>query len=295
MDLKEQIIKVLLDNPDGLTISEISKRINADYGPVWRCLNNNPDFMGDVGYWYVKTEENKYFETAAERKFYKKFQNYENAKIFDLEYFNSLSNWDYCASKSDVKSIQYKTKNGNIIECDSQPEVRMLEFLEENNFVRAIGGQNFAIEYSTPYSDSKLYYPDLVVLTNKGYIAVIEVKPATAMSYNINMLKYYTLAAECHKRGFICTMIDPDRDFLTFEELHDMPVVEELNKLFEEISKLKDCPIYEKEDVDEWWEEFKDYYDTKKEFELEVHSLIVYYGMYNKYKNGFYFSNEPFK
>lgn len=295
MELKERIKKVLLEHPEGLTISEICKKTNDRYGSVWRCLKNDSEFFGDVGYWYVKTEDNKHFESAAERKFYKKFQNYDNAKVFDLEYFNSLSDWNYCSSKSGIKSMEYKTKNGNTIECDSQLEIKMLEYLEENNFVQAIGGQSFAIEYSTPYTDSRLYYPDIVALTNKGYIAIIEVKPATAMSYNINILKYLTLAEECHKKGYICTMIDPDREFITIDELHDMPVNEDLIELFEEIRKLKDCPIYEKEDVDEWWEDLKDCYDTKKEFELEVHSLIIYYEMYNKYKNGFYFSNESFK
>ena len=86
-------------------------------------------------------------------------------------------------------------------------------------------------------------------------------------------------------------------EFLSFEELRDLDVCPELLQIFrdwtEELEEEPDTYItFDKSDVDDWFESYGEGY-TRKEFDLHVHSLVLYYGWYNKAKHGFKVTNIP--
>lgn len=232
----------------------------------------------------------------------RKLCNQNGAERFDPEDFKALADWSYGASKGNdtVKGV-HETRTGNRIEYDSDSERKMLEYLDECEFVEEIGGQCLCIPYATPFKSDKQYYPDIVIYTTDGYIAIIEVKDATAMSYHGNLEKYDALENYCLENGYLYMMVDsdPKKDWLTVEELVDIPVDEELLNVFAELEEQAkaspNCVLFSNEDVNEWYESFgKPNGYKKRDFQLQVHSMVIWEDWYNKYKrNGFMVYSEP--
>ena len=248
------------------------------------------DFIKDDSYvplW--RLAEDSYSDFEETDPIMLKLQNRTESKEFTQEYFDSLADWKY--GEAFIGKYQYKTKSGNIIECDSKSEIKLLEYLENNKLVKDIGGQMLNIKYDSAFRTDLDYFPDIVALTRDNRIAVFEVKPATAMDNHKNMEKYQSLSLYCQKYGFMYAMIDPECNFSTFEEIRDMSVCSDLLNMFEEWNeepntKTRSYKSFDNDDVEEWYEMYGTGY-TKKDFALQVHSLIMYYEWYNFYTHGF--------
>jgi hypothetical protein len=284
--LKEKIFAVLSEHPEGIKASQISQIIGIEKKIISSFLTHKQDE-------YVINENWEWVPRV--QPIMAKLNNRSGAKTFTSKQFNALAKWAVCKTHGDKKPQgTYKTKTGNKIDYDSSYELAMFEYLEEHNLVKEMGGQNLCIEYSSAYREGLSYYPDIVALTNDNHIMIIEIKPASHMSRHTNMEKYEGLSEYCISRGYMYAMIDPSKDFMTYEELRDMPVTTELLELFEELVEESDNRIvcFDKYDVADWYESI-DPGCTKKEFDLMVHSLIVYYGWYNKSKYDFEVTSEP--
>ena len=297
--LKDELVEFLVKRPDGMKGRDIAKHLGYDKSEVNSCLYSNKDlFWQDDSYtWYLK--EGKYKKKDEEHDEYddevlSKLNNSEDAEYFTLEEFNELADWSECISPGDVNSnLYYETQLGNVIECDSKNELILWEYLEDNDLIISGGGQQIPIEYKTRRGSEKNYYPDMVILTKHHHIAIIEVKPVNDMDYHINIAKYKALKQYCEERGYEYMMVDPENDFISFEELLDYPVIDDIIRIFED-NDGADSFYFNQEDVSEWYKLYGIGY-TKKEFELMVHSCVAYYDWFNQSKHGFDVNNKTVK
>lgn len=226
-----------------------------------------------------------------------KLKNRNRARKFTLSDFKNLADWSYCTSFNDDGYI-YTLPNGNKIECDSKSELTLLDYLTKKKLALAIGGQELCIKFDTVYRKNVDYFPDIIILTKDNHIAIIEVKPITAMSYHINVEKYWALQEYCEERGYEYMMVDPDSNYTTFDDLQKMKIPKEIVNyvewyLHKLLGKTKDC-LLEKEDIPVLYEQFCDDY-KKGEFELYLHALIIQKRWYNKFKHGFMVYEKPQK
>ena len=286
-DLKEKIFAVLAEYPEGIKAPQIAKIIGIDKKIVSSFLAHKQDeyIMNDNWEW-----------VPAFDPLMVKLNNRANAKRFTSKQFNALANWSVCSAVDGTKKIgTYRTKTGNKIDYNSSYEPIMLEYLEEHNLVKEMGGQNLCIRYSSAFCDDKKYYPDIVALTADNHILILEVKPVTMMSYHLNMEKYERLSEYCEEHGYIYAMLDPTEEFMSYEELRDMPVHPELLDLFDELVEESEDHVvsFDKYDVDDWFDSIEPGC-TRKTFYLMVRSLIIYYGWYNKSLYDFEVTSEPF-
>ena len=175
----------------------------------------------------------------------------------------------------------------------------MCEYLRDNNLALEYGGQALNIVFDTPFQRGRNYYPDLAILTVNNRVAIIEVKPATHMDNFENVYKYRSLADYCEKNGYEYMMVDPSRDFMTYEELRDMKVCPGLLAFFEDWNQkpdTEDRPYkhFDDTDVEEWYVQFGQGY-SRDDFRLQVHSLVIRFKWYNKPESSGLFSayNRP--
>lgn len=285
-------------NENGLTKHELSKITGEDPSVINSYLYSHQDL-------YKKDNSKlpvwRCVDTSTQKvnisPFYKKFENLSNAKTFSQSFFNSLADWSIGTAFNGRYS--YKTKSGNYIFCDSKSEVKMLEHLECNNLVLDLGGQMLEIKYNSPFREKITYFPDIIALTNDRKIAIIEVKPVTAMSYHKNIEKYRALGEYCKKNGFIYVMIDPDENFMTFEELKNIEAcacIEYMFYLYREDLKEKKTMVVQFDDSDvNGWYDICGEECTKSDFKKQVHSMIIQHEWYNVFKNGFMVYSRPVK
>ncbi len=296
--IKDEIIELLYERTNGMKAREIARRLGYERSEVNSCLYRNKDdifFVDDEYYWYLDDD----YEVEEEEKndeyddeVLSKLNNSKRAEWYSLEDFNKLADWSLCLSPGETGTeLYYKTKGGNIINCDSKIELALWEYLEENDLIIAGGGQKLKIEYRSKFRDGLSYYPDMVVLTKYNHIAIIEVKPATAMDNHSNMEKYKALKEYCKRNGYEYMMIDPGYEFMTFDDLLDYFVLNEISDIFKEHDGDY-CYQFDNDDVDEWYNIFGEGI-PKKEFALMFHSCVASFGWFNKYKNGFKVSNIP--
>lgn len=287
-DISKKVLSILSRNKKGLKAKEIADLIGSTRKEVNHFLyyeqNEYKKIDGDI--WVKKNTFNLRDDPVLS-----KLKNIDNGKKFTLNYFRGIADWRYGKSQSKYKPKgTYITKTGNKIDYDSKIELEIMEYLEDNDLVIEMGGQSLCLGYDSIFKDGKSYYPDLVVLTKDYRIAIIEIKPATAMSYHLNIEKYAALEEYCLENGYLYMMIDPALDYMTLDELEDLYVYDELIEIFDELESKKKkskTPIcFTDADVRKWYDDIC-FDDTKKDFDLMVHSLIVYYNWYNKYKNGF--------
>ena len=299
-DLAKEIRNVL-SQAGSMTASEIGKAIGCSKSTINRFIYYCDEFerdSSDTPRWSIKGGVSLKSATAIESNpVVMKLQNREGAKTFSQKDFDDLADWEY--GTAFVGKYQYETSSGNIIECDSKSEILLLEYLEENGLVKDIGGQTLRIGYDTSFRLDRDYWPDIVALTQDNRIAIFEVKPATAMDNHTNMEKYRALAEYCKEHGFMYVMIDPAADFMSFEELRDFNVCRGLWERFKELNNKphtakKPYKFFDDDDVKEWFARYGDGC-TKKEFYLQVHSLVIRYDWYNFSKNGFKAFSRPVK
>ncbi len=298
------LIKFAIQTSEGgLKASELSQRYSLDRHEINRYLYAHQDeYKRDDNYrWTIKETVANLKKSVEETDVVlSKLNNRENAKVFTLDEFQQIADWQYGQTHSDSEAkFIYETRCGNQIECDSKAELSMLEYLEENDLIVACGGQSLFIEYDSAFRSGISYYPDIVVLTKDNHVAIIEVKAATAMDYHITMDKYKELSRFCEEKGYEYMMVDPDNGFITFEEVRDMDVDSDFFDYFEEwknepTAGRNPYKFFDKETVDEWYECYGNAY-SKKEFQLQVHSLVMYYEWFNVFKNGFKVYSRPVK
>ena len=286
--LKEKIFRVLAEHPDGIKSKDIAKIIGIDKKIISSFLTHKQtDYIqNDDWEWIPKLDP-----------LMSKMNNRDGARTFSSRQFNAIAKWSVCKSHGEKKPAgTYKTKTGNRIDYDSSYELAMFEYLEEHNLVKEMGGQNLCITYSSAFREDLSYYPDIVALTQDNHIMIIEIKPAARMGHHTNIEKYERLSEYCEEHGYIYAMIDPTKDFMSYDELRDMPVDPDLLSHFEELEKQSRKVIvsFDKYDVMEWYEDFAPDC-TKEMFDLMVHSLIIYYGWYNKSKYDFDVTSEPWR
>ena len=284
--LKDKIFAVLTEHPEGIKAPQIAKIIGIDKKTVSSFLAHKQDeyIMNDNWEWIPALDP-----------VIAKLNNRANAKKFTSKQFNALAKWSVCkAVDGTEKKGTYRTRTGNRIDYNSKYEPIMFEYLEEHNLVKEMGGQNLCIKYSSAFCDDKKYYPDIVALTSDNHIMIIEVKPAAMMSYHLNMEKYERMTEYCEEHGYIYAMLDPTENFMSYEELRDMPVHPELLDLFDGLVEQSEDGIvsFDKYDVDSWFDSIEPGC-TKKAFYLMVHSLIIYYRWYNKSLFDFEVTSEP--
>lgn len=226
-----------------------------------------------------------------------KLKNRQRAKKYSLDDFEKLADWSYCTSFNENGYI-FTLPNGNKIECDSKSEIKLLKYLTSKKLALSIGAQKLCIKYNTAYRKNADYFPDIIVLTKDEHIAIIEVKPITAMSYHLNVEKYLALQEYCEARGYEYMMVDTDNDYMTFEDLQKMKIPKKIENsvglyLRKFLGRRDDCLI-EKDDIPILYEQFSNAY-KKGEFELYLHALIIQKGWYNKFKHGFKVFEKPQK
>ena len=90
-------------------------------------------------------------------------------------------------------------------------------------------------------------------------------------------------------------MLDPADDYKTLDEISEMGVLPELLEYFNRPNKGPMGYRHFTDSTVEKW--YKDYGTgmTKKEFRLQIHSLIIYYDWYNLFSNGFNVYSCPVK
>ena len=179
--------------------------------------------------------------------------------------------------------------------------MKLLNYLKEHDLVLDIAGQSLCIKYDSAFLNGKDYYPDIVFLTKDHHIAIIEVKASSAMDQHMNMEKCEALEDYCDRYGYEYMMVDPDNSFMTFEELRDMPVNSDLLDIFRIMEEIKEeiendpkepYLKFDDNDVKEWYKKYGTGM-TKKQFLLQVHSLVAYYDWYNFFSNGFLAYSRP--
>lgn len=241
----------------------------------------------------TKSTSNKSKEKRNE--VFAKLKNRNKAKKFTKQEFKELADWRFGRSFNDDVII-YELPNGNEIQCDSKSEVLLLDYLIKHRLALEIGGQELYLKYDTAFRSGCYYYPDVVVLTKDYHIAVIEVKPVTAMSYHKNMEKYEALREYCEARGYEYMMVDPAHDYMTYDEMLKLRIPKAIeNRIDAYLTNLYgedgEC-LLEKNDINVLYEEFSDDY-KKGEFELFLHALVIQRGWYNKFTNGFMVYETP--
>ena len=299
-NLGNKILTILRNNPKGLKAKDIAEQLGVTRKEVNQFLYyDQTEFVVTAAYTWVKKGDTTTASKPAIDPVLAKLNNRTKAKVFSIVHFNAIANWKVCKSHSDKKPIgTYRTKTGNLIDCDSKPELMLLEYLEKNNLVKAIGGQNLAVQYDTAFREGKDYYVDFVILTNDSHIAFIEVKNILAMSNHSNIEKYRGLKAYCETRGYEYMMIDPDYNYMTFDELSNLKVPTKLsNRIMSYLRDLigeEESFLLENSDVQILYEEFENQFSSKKEFELYLHAFVIQKGWYNKSrKYGFLVYEKP--
>ena len=282
--------------PDAIDFTEE----NADV--IKECIDENDQAFEEniEKYILTRTVEDKPKQPKSRKSKEKrnivlsKLKNRNIARKFTKDEFNELADWDYCRSFNEDGYI-YTLPNGNKIECDSKSELAILDYLVSKKLALEIGGQELCIPYDTAFRESVTYHPDLVILTKDYHIAIIEVKPVTAMSNHTNIEKYRALKEYCDEHRYEYMMVDPDHDYMTYEELQGMHIPKQITKRVDDYLVDyyggNDC-LLEKNDISVLYEDFEDEY-KKGEFELYLHALVVQRGWYNFYKNGFKVYEKP--
>lgn len=289
--LKQKIDSYLSKHP-GTMAKEMALRFGVSRKEVNSVIYSNRDkYEQDSAYRWYLADTPLYVDDVL-----RKLNNVSGAKEFTEEEFEALANWSGGASHTGCISDEpYIFPNGDRVYYSSKSEKLFLSYLEENDLVLRCGGQALCIQYDSEFVRGKSYYPDIVVLTKKHHIAIIEIKPSISMSYHLNMEKYRALADYCEQRGFEYMMIDPADGYRTYDEIAEMGVCPELLDYFKKpVSGTKRYRTFNNNDVERWYVKYGDGC-TKKEFRLQVHSLIIYFNWYNLFDKGFNAFSCPVK
>lgn len=289
--LKQKIDSYLSKHPGSM-----AKDMASSFGVSRKEVNSviysdRDEYVQDSEYRWFLADTPAYIDDVL-----KKLNNISGAKEFTEGDFEALADWRRGVAHSGNTSIgNYIFPNGDIVSCDSKYEKHLLKYLDDNDLVLRCGGQALCIQYDSEFVRGKSYYPDIVVLTKKHHIAIIEIKPSISMSYHLNMEKYRALADYCEQRGFEYMMIDPADGYRTYDEIAEMGVCPELLDYFKKpVSGTKRYRTFNNNDVERWYVKYGDGC-TKKEFRLQVHSLIIYFNWYNLFDKGFNAFSCPVK
>ena len=294
MSLASDIENILISNKDGLSDYDIKLSIGYSKREIKDYLISKKDkyILNEKGMWQLKCYADQKNTVNIDNSILNKLQNKENALIFSNEDFLSLEDWeDVCQSCTNTRKYLYESKFGRLIVCDSEHERTMIAYLEENNLVKNLAGQKLSIRYNR----SRNYYPDIVALTKDDHIAIIEVKAFNSMSNCKNITKYNALKDYCIKKGYEYMMIDPEKGFLSFEEIKNMSVDSFIVRKFMEVEKLlnKDKISITDDEIYDWYRE-SGKKSSWSSFKKQVRIQIIKLEWFNKSLYDFEFSNKPF-
>ena len=100
----------------------------------------------------------------------------------------------------------------------------------------------------------------------------------------------------CEKNGYEYMMVDPDHDFMTYDDLLKLHIpggiVDRVDDYLIDLIGKRGACLLEKEDIPILYEDFSDEY-KKGEFELYLHALVIQNEWYNKFKHGFMVYEKP--
>lgn len=169
----------------------------------------------------------------------------ENAKITKMNKKEFLEKFTskrkvFFKSKGSNKG-KYETKENIKLQYESDLEKRFIEVLDKSPKVVAIMTQAIELEYHY-WGKDRIYYPDIIYLTEKGQINILEIKPYESMLKIGNKIKYNKLKKYCGKKGFGYAMLE-ERGSL--ENIKNRNIKEELLKEMQEIMKQRNT-IYHK-------------------------------------------------
>lgn len=310
----KKIFKLLSDNPSGLKASEIADKLNITRREVNQFLYYEQDtyVVTDDHRWVSKIQKILEQLDSLEQKLIgleqkckkkkesvlSKLNNSKNAKVFTSRQFNSIANWKTCKTHTGKKALgSYRTKTGNLIDYDSEPELQLLKYLDSSKDVLEIGAQNLEIPYDTAFRYNKPYYPDFIILKSDGHIAIIESKSIKAMSYHKNLEKYIALKNYCKRHGYEYMMIAPDYDYMTFEDLKSLSIPTALSDRIKgylvDLMGEDGALLLEPDDVPLLYKDLNETFSTREEFEVYLHALVIQKGWYNKFSNGFMVYETP--
>ena len=308
---QEDIYRIISESDVPLKASQIAKELDLPRKTVNSYLYSNPDTFKIDGLfrWSLVDndagDEDDCKETINDKIFtlsvFKKLHNQKNARTFSQEYFDSMADWSYGKSVSgEEPEYVFTTPTGNKIECDSGHERKMLQHIVDHRLAIEIGGQSLQIVYSTPFRKTANYYPDIVVYTTTHHIAIIETESAAFMSFHRDIERYNALEEYCEENGYLYMMVDPMREYQTFEEFRDMDVNQTVLDFFDVLQKKhlrENEPIIKNKDVKNWYQEhsLRLLGLTYSDFCLQVKSMIIWYGWYNLHRKDFEVYKTPTK
>ena len=232
-------------------------------------------------------------------KLLKGLQNKAGARVFSPSTFDAFVRW---ADTFPPHSYEGETYGGygfgRHFVCDSQSEILLLSYIKTHGIARDCFSQKPPIPYSTAFSERRLYFPDFVLHTKEGHIALIECKPQMHMSNHLVLSKYRALAAYAKQYGFAYGMVDPDKNCATFESLAQMKIHQKVWEQFATfLNKPNPAPddYFDESDLFRWYARC-DGVVGREQFRLEIASLVIRYGLYNiRQRDAFLVFRTPVK
>ena len=153
-----------------------------------------------------------------------------NPKSYSLDHFLALNSPDAIPTGL----IHVQSDRGFDLVLNDFHEVKFATFAASTGIVSSIRGQNFILPYRKYWAKKESpYYPDFLLYTKQGYIAIIEMKSILGMCQDESIAKYEALASFCHQRGYLYAMID--RDCKTFDDYLDEEIDPAIEEAFDAI------------------------------------------------------------
>jgi len=94
----------------------------------------------------------------------------------------------------------YSSKLNRLIEYESELELEFLLLLEQSDEVMFYQEQPLKVFYEHQ-GETKIYYPDILLILKDGRSIVVEIKPVFKMALQENLIKWSALRKFCAKKG----------------------------------------------------------------------------------------------
>jgi hypothetical protein len=131
-----------------------------------------------------------------------------SAKIFSLAQFDALAH----GKAMPTGGLVYEVDRGFPLILNDYAETSFLRFVCSSGYAQSIRGQTVAIPYRKPWASTPSpYYPDFLLYTYDGHIAIVEVKSILGMCQDENIAKFEYLLSFCKRQGYLCAFLDAER------------------------------------------------------------------------------------
>lgn len=130
-----------------------------------------------------------------------------SAKVFSLGDFDSLA----LGHAMPTGDLVYEVDRGFPLILNDYAETAFLRLVTSSGYARSIRGQTMAIPYRKPWAqNASPYYPDFILYTYDGHIAIVEVKSILGMCQDENIAKFEYLLSFCRAKGYLCAFLDAE-------------------------------------------------------------------------------------